>query len=239
MKKLILCEGTTDLLLLQFVLMFKYGWSYLDYEEEAATNRLVSKMLFKNGNIVEIKSCGGISKIPQQLAKEKDRMSQTTNLADCYENIIILIDHDTVESNASFMNQINEAINSEWHESDMAQWLPWKLENVVGEVSTEIFIKSIPEDEVGAIERVMLSALNSDEIEDMVIGKCREFVTDIANSQVKYIQKMSRREKTIFNTYFAIRTPEEKHDERSRILRAYDWGNNEVLDLVFNFLDIV
>lgn len=37
------------------------------------------------------------------------------------------------------------------------------------------------------------------------------------------MQRKSLIAKAVFNTYFAIRTPEEKCGERSRVLRAYDW----------------
>ena len=43
----------------------------------------------------------------------------------------------------------------------------------------------------------------------------------------------------IFNTYFAIRTPEEKYDERARVLKAYDWRNNPVLSQGFDFFNIL
>ena len=52
------------------------------------------------------------------------------------------------------------------------------------------------------------------------------------------MQRKSLIAKAVFNTYFAIRTPEEKCGERSRVLRAYDWKNNEVLNKSFGFLDI-
>ena len=45
------------------------------------------------------------------------------------------------------------------------------------------------------------------------------------------LQKKSLIAKAVFNTYFAIRTPEEKFDERSRVLKAYDWEKNEVLNV--------
>ena len=33
MKTIILCEGTTDLLMLQFVLQYKYQWKYEEFVE--------------------------------------------------------------------------------------------------------------------------------------------------------------------------------------------------------------
>lgn len=40
MKTMIFCEGTTDLLMIQYVLQYKYGWHYNGFLENAETNRL-------------------------------------------------------------------------------------------------------------------------------------------------------------------------------------------------------
>lgn len=58
------------------------------------------------------------------------------------------------------------------------------------------------------------------------------------NNTHRYLQKKSQVEKGVFNTYFAIRTPEEKPDERAKILNAFDWSENEVLNTTFQFLDV-
>lgn len=60
----------------------------------------------------------------------------------------------------------------------------------------------------------------------------------MAQNQDRYLQKKSLVAKAVFNTYFAIRTPEEKYDERARVLKAYDWEKNQVLNDSFDFLDI-
>ncbi len=54
MRTVILCEGTTDLLMIQFVLQYKYGWKYDDYSDDSETNRLIKKKLVKQNEIVEI-----------------------------------------------------------------------------------------------------------------------------------------------------------------------------------------
>ena len=56
MKAVILCEGTTDLLMIQYVLQYRYGWKYEGFLENAVTNRLLKKKLKKDGSNIEIQS---------------------------------------------------------------------------------------------------------------------------------------------------------------------------------------
>ena len=99
-------------------------------------------------------------------------------------------------------------------------------------------IKCIPENATGAIESVLLEALDTDGVENYVIKNIDQFINNMAKGQNRYLQKNSFIPKAIFNTYFAIRTPEELHKERSRVLKAYDWKNNVVLNQCFDFLNI-
>jgi len=46
-KTVIFCEGTTDLLMIQFVLQYRYGWKYHGFLENAETQRLLKKTLEK------------------------------------------------------------------------------------------------------------------------------------------------------------------------------------------------
>lgn len=96
----------------------------------------------------------------------------------------------------------------------------------------------MPKERTGAIESVMLQALNVDGIENDLIQQTEQFIRGASIRQNRYLQKDSRIHKAIFNTYFAIRAPEEKYDERARILNAFDWENNEVLNEYFAFLNI-
>ena len=84
----------------------------------------------------------------------------------------------------------------------------------------------------------MLEALATDEVEENLIKDSNDFITEMAQKQNRYLKKKSRIPKAVFNTYFAIRTPEERYDERARILKAYDWKSNETINKSFSFLDI-
>ncbi|SFR71202.1 DUF3226 domain-containing protein [Anaeromicropila populeti] len=238
MKTLILCEGTTDLIMLQFVLQYKYDWKYDGFVENAITNRLIKKRLIKDNQITEINSCGGITNISKEMLKIKEVIEYATKNDEIYNKIIIMIDHDTVDSNKKFIEQLNICIGETFTENQINIWSQWEVENLVlGVQKIELYIKCIPETETGAIESIMLNALGIDAIEQKVIQESSRFIEKIANTQNRYLQKKSGIYKAIFNTYFSIRTPEETYAERARILRAYDWKNNEILNCGFSFLN--
>ena len=239
MKAVIFCEGTTDLLMIQFVLQYKYGWKYCGFLENKVTNRLLKKELEKDGASLEIRSCGGIMNIPNKMREIQEQMEFATRKEEFFDKVIVLIDHDTVDSNMEFINKINEKLQTHFSESDINANRKWKINNLIlGEIELNLYIRCLPENETGAIETVMLEALATDNVEEDIIENSRKFISEIANNQDRYLQKKSLIAKAVFNTYFAIRTPEEKFDERSRVLKAYDWEKNEVLNNSFNFLDI-
>jgi len=237
-KTAILCEGTTDVLLLQFILQYKYEWEYDGYLENTKSNRLIRRNVKKGGNRIEIRSCAGINNIPQQMQKLRDLLENATKREEIFDKIIIMIDHDTVNSNQEFLEQLSNKVGTLFTKNQINSWSSWKVANsVLGELEVALYIKCIPEQETGAIETVMLDALDTDDIEQQLINRSREFIEEVAADQTRYLQKKSRQSKAVFNTYFAIRTPEEKFDERARILRVYDWKGNDVLNKSFGFLD--
>jgi len=156
-----------------------------------------------------------------------------------YDKAIVLIDHDTCSSNQEFLNKVNSELNTCFSESDINVERKWKINNVIaGEKELDLFIRCLPETETGAIEAVMLDALTTDEVEEKIISDSDNFIVTMSQEQNRYLQRKSLISKAIFNTYFSIRTPEEKYDERARVLKAYDWEGNEVLNRSFSFLEI-
>lgn len=239
MKAKIFCEGTTDLLMIQFVLQYKYGWKYSGFVENTITNRLIRRRLVRENDVVEIDSCGGMMNIPNKMSELKDVLELATHKTELFDKVIVMVDHDTITSNQEFLKILNEKLNAEFQESQINAVTEWYIYNaILGEVKVELLIRCLPEKDTGAIETIMLEALNTDDVENELINESGNFINQIANQQHRYLQKKSRIAKAIFNTYFAIRTPEEKYDERARILKAYDWNNNEVLNDEFRFLDL-
>jgi len=239
MRAVVFCEGTTDLLMIQFVLQYRYGWKYQGFVENSETNRLIKRKLKKEEATIEIRSCGGIMNIPNELKELQEQIAFSVRKNEVFDKVFVLIDHDTVSSNVEFMDKVNEKLETKFSEVDINVERKWKISNeIMGEQVIDIFIKCLPESETGAIEKIMLEALSTDNLEQEIIDKSNEFIIKMAQTQKRYLQRKSLISKAVFNTYFAIRTPEEKYDERARILKAYDWKNNETINKCFSFLDI-
>lgn len=107
MKAVVFCEGTTDLLMIQFVLQYKYGWKYDGFVENTVSNRLMKRILVKDGAKIEIRSCGGITNIPDEMRRFQEQMEYSTKKEELFDKVIILIDHDTVDSNKIFVDKLN------------------------------------------------------------------------------------------------------------------------------------
>ena len=239
MRAVVFCEGTTDLLMIQFILQYKYGWKYNGFLENAETNRLLKKVLIKDEASIEIRSCGGIMNIPNEMRKLQDQMEFATRRGECFSKVIVLIDHDTIDSNTDFIDKVNENLQTHFTESDINVARKWVVNNsIIGSLKLDLYMKCLPEKEIGAIETIMLEALATDAVEEKLIDDSKNFIIGMSQKQNRYLQKKSLVSKAIFNTYFAIRTPEEKYDERARVLKAYDWEKNEVLNKSFSFLDV-
>lgn len=129
MRAVILCEGTTDLLMIQYVLQYRYDWEYEGFLENAVTNKLLKKTLKKNGANIEIYSCGGITNIPIRMKSIKDQLEYVTRKEEFIDKVIVLIDHDTVDSNRTFIEQINENLDAQFVEEDINNNTKWTINN--------------------------------------------------------------------------------------------------------------
>lgn len=240
MRTVILCEGTTDLIMLQFLLQYKYGWRYKGFIENTESNRLVVRKLEReNGDSIELKSCGGISNIPEKLSELKDSNENATKAEEVIQRIIVMFDHDTVKSPEEFLASMNDKIGTDFKDDIFGKYVDWNMQDAFEDmISVKLLLLFVPAGETGAIETVMLNALNTDKIEEDLIISSEKFIDFVIKQQDRYLQKKSRWKKAIFNTYFVIRAPEEKYDERAKILSAYDWKGNEVLEKSFGFLDL-
>lgn len=97
MKSIIVCEGGTDLTLIQYFMEKANDWIYKDDKKEIEYFKMV-KNFTKNDNQLSIASCGGCSKISDRFNDiiQKNRYSALEN--EKFDNIIIISDRDEINT---------------------------------------------------------------------------------------------------------------------------------------------
>ena len=97
MKSIILCEGGTDLTLIQYFMEKVNGWKYhsnrpklFDLEQQ--------KRFKKEDKILEIGATGGCSEIPKYFSKILAYQRIGSNFEERYENIVIITDNDEIDT---------------------------------------------------------------------------------------------------------------------------------------------
>lgn len=94
MKSIILCEGGTDLTLIQYFMEKANNWRY---DKQVKLFKLKqAKQLKNNENTLVIGAAGGCSEIPKYFSDvlESNRYSSTPE--ETYTNIVIITDRDEV-----------------------------------------------------------------------------------------------------------------------------------------------
>ncbi len=255
MKSIIICEGNTDLTLVQYFIEKVYNWEHIktsDYNnyDKRIINKFNYAESFKwfkhlNGSFLCIVSAGGVSKIPNILERGLD----INNLGNVnkFERIAVISDRDEVGTETEFISQLdirfknyNVLFNNTIQHNI---WNKAKYFNVYkDECMVEFLPIILPFEDVGAIETFLLNALceaseNGDVLktDKKVIEQCREFIDNI-DCNGKYLKHRREKTKAKFETVFVVMTPAEAFAQRQSILRSIPWEKYESVQNGFNQL---
>ncbi len=246
MLNVIICEGTTDLVLLQYLLEKNYEWEYIktsDYKKY--TNKIIKinhikkiKWFKKNDNFLCIIPAGGCSKICSALEYILDINS--IQLSNFFQNIVILTDNDDIDTPRKFINNVQEKFgnygisfqsnitNNDWNETTFKNTLNQSI-------SINFLPLIIPFDENGAIETFLLNAIKNnsikndlEQVDKLVVEQCINFIENI-DCKDKYLNKRRDITKAKFDTVFVVMTPADAFAERQNLLRNVPWHEYELI----------
>lgn len=258
MKSVVICEGNTDLTLIQYFLEKVYNWQFIKNDEHKKYGNIIHKYSgvqnvkwFKhiNGSFLCIISAGGVSKIPNTLEKVLDL--NRLGSFDKYERISVISDRDEVGTEQEFMTKLSTSFasynvvfqNNIEHNSWNKAMYRDSLQKEGQDVSKVDFLPLIiPFEETGAIETFLLDALcETSEKEDelktdkIIIEQCRNFIDNI-NSNGKYLSHRREKTKAKFDTVFVVRTPSDAFNQRQSLLRSVPWEKYETVQNGFKQL---
>ncbi len=257
MKSVIICEGNTDLTLIQYFLIKVYNWIYIEknnykkYKEDGITHPLKTKnqndikwLEHNNGSVLCILSSGGVSGIPSML----EQILDLNNIGSVkqFDKIVVISDRDEVNTEVDFIKTLNikfenytvkfssEVLHNCWN---VAEYTDLNK----NDCNINYLPLIIPFEETGAIETFLLDSISAaNEIDKKVIDQCKDFIDNIDckdnDDTKKYLKHRREQTKAKFNTVFSIMTPAEAFEQRRTLLRSVPWEQYETIQKCFGQL---
>lgn len=220
MKSIILCEGSTDYVLLQYFMRNVYEWKDIGKTNEKSANQYIKRIrtLVKEECELSIGACGGSNRILPgfNYVLEINSISVKT---ESYNKIVILTDRDEITTEVEFCNEIERILNINNVQVNETicndKWIKGNYKNGQGKTcEVEILLLVVPFEETGAMETFLLNAISeNDDYDAEIINECNLFVDNI-DREKRYLSKRRYITKAKFDVYFSVRTAAEQFVER-------------------------
>ena len=189
MTELVLVEGVSDVQLISYYLQNVYGWKYerenvLGIEQLDEYEHIES--LSKNGNHVVLCGVGGNGKFAYFV--EQHRVNQMIVEKDI-SSVMVVTDRDEA-SDAKIRYQINGALEKISVESNC--WKGNIIQDSFKQTKTiYTYLLIIPANEKGALERVIIDALNDIPEETELVQEVEQFIASLKQGMVPTLNQIN------------------------------------------------
>lgn len=231
MTELVLVEGVSDVQLISYYLQNVYGWKHereniLGIEPLDEHEHIES--LSKDGNQVVLCGVGGNGKFARFV--EQHRVNHIIVEKDIF-SLMVVTDRDEA-SDARIKNQINAALDQIFVESN--RWKENAIQDSFGQVKrVYTYLLIIPADEKGALERVIIDALNDIPEETALMGEVEQFIDDLKAGLVPDLNQINNANKATVGTFFSVRYPKKAMRTFGVFISKIDWSKSASLNQLF------
>ena len=231
MTELVLVEGVSDVQLVSYYLQNVYGWKHenentlkmkpLDEHEHIET-------LSKNGKQLILCGVGGNGKF----AYFVDRHRVNSIIIDEeISSLMVVTDRDEA-SDAKVRRVINNSL--EKVSVAVGQWKKNEIEDLYGlEKCINTYLLIMPAKERGALERVIIDALNDIPEETVLIQEVVHFIDSLKEELVTELNQTSKANKATVGTFFSVRNPKNAMRSFGVFISRIDWAKSESLRQLF------
>lgn len=248
MKKIILCEGKTDAILISYFLIRRFNWIYtkdeivgLPVEKDNETLNWYYH-LEKAGSELAIWGVGGIDEIPIKLSEVVDRTRNEKIRGNRFDRIVIFFDRADLD-NGQCVNLVLEWLNhanlTTNNDPNIGQWTNAAI-NIKStppqEHQVEILPIVLPPDGNGELETFLLDSLNESSDDDtLLVGRARAFIGDIPDEP--YLLRRRFRPKACLGSVLSVISPDWVFSEIDNRLRQVEWERLEEVANIYGELE--
>lgn len=231
MTELVLVEGVSDVQLISYYLQNVYGWKHerdnmLGIEPLDEYEHIES--LSQNENQVVLCGVGGNDKFAHFV--EQHRINYIIVEREI-SSLMVVTDRDEA-SDARIRNQINVALEQISVESNC--WKQNPIRDSFGQAkSIYTYLLIIPANENGALERVIINALNDIPEETALIQEVEQFVDALKAGLVSDLNQTNNSNKATVGTFFSVRYPKKAMRSFGVFISKIDWSKSASLNQLF------
>ena len=231
MTELVLVEGVSDVQLISYYLQNVCGWKHenenalkmkpLDEHEHIET-------LSKNGKQLILCGVGGNGKF----AYFVDRHRINGLIIDGYISSLLVVTDRDEASDAKVKRVINSSL--EKVSVDVGQWKKNEIKDLYGLTKiVNTYLLIIPANEKGALERVIINALNDIPSETALIKEVVQFVDSLKRGLVPELNQTNKANKATVGTFFSVRYPKDAMRKFGVVVSKIDWSESASLRQLF------
>lgn len=230
--ELMLVEGVSDVQLISYYLQNVYGWKFeksnklgivpLDEHEHIES-------LSKDENQLIMCGVGGNGKFAHFV--EQHRVNDMIILQDI-SSFMVVTDRDE-NSDSKIGRTINNSLEN--ISIKAGQWINNNVIDSYGQLKNiNTYLLIIPANEKGALERVIINALNDIAEEADLVQEVVQFIDSLKGELVPELNKIDKANKATVGTFFSIRNPQNAMRSFGTFISKIDWSKSESLKELFS-----
>ena len=231
MTELVLVEGVSDVQLISYFMQNVYGWKYrnsnaLGITELDKYEHIES--LSKGENQLVLCGVGGNGKFASFIDKHRiNAMIVEKDIA----SLMAVTDRDE-DNDAKIGRRVNKALENVTAKS--GEWISNHIIDLFGQNKlVNTFLLIIPTNENGALERVIIDALEDIPEEKGLIGEVIRFIDDLKREMVPDLNHANKYNKATVGTFFSVRDPQNAMRSFGTFISKIDWAQSESLKTLF------
>lgn len=238
MTELVLVEGVTDVQLISYYLQNVYGWKH----EKDNYLRMVPiekgesiENLSKLDSRIVLCGVGGNGKFNHFI--QEHRISEML-IETAITSIVLVTDRDN-DSVLKIQRRVNMLFTNGVTFSD-GKWIENTIKDSFNtDKKMDSFLMIIPNNQKGALERVVIQAIKENSAEKLLMDDVEQFVESLKNGNAPDLIQENKACKAIVGTYFSVRYPKNAMRSFGLCISHIDWSKSpsvKELFLPFSYL---
>lgn len=248
MNVMILCEGESDGIVLGQYFHYRFGFSFVKKMQCANDTRQAFRYVKDKMNLI-IQMVGGCTNFRTALADVLQVNRVNTDDENQFTHIAVIADHDSEREKNNLLQNLNQVLENpnDWSRIPTLQEGNWcqgiQNTDMVGRpIAVELLFLSIPMKENGALETLLLSALEERPGCEYLAQQSRKFIDELIQNReqqsIKYLASRAEQVKAPLAVFFAVAAPTRIYQKQQEVFKMIDWNSLKEVQRTLQAFDI-